>query len=197
MRRAKIVATIGPSSQNPVILKQMIQAGMDVARLNFSHGSHQEYREVIRHLRALSSDLGKPVTILQDLQGPKFRVGTLHNGRLELIAGHVVRLVNPANHPGGYYADNLPEIPMPIPDPQINLTPGKSVLLDDGRIELKIIANEKMATTAEVISGGILLPGKGINLPGVIKTACHLLLQNWRNLTQSKTWMRFWISLTG
>ena len=166
MRRAKIVATIGPSSQDPAILKKMLQAGMDVARLNFSHGSHAEYRTVIQHLRALSSELGKPVTILQDLQGPKFRVGSLPNGQLELVSGQVVRLVNTGSESGLTPDDEIAEIPMQIPDPQTNLTPGKLVLLDDGRIGLKIISNEKMSATAEVITGGVLLPHKGINLPG-------------------------------
>src|ERR1051326_6582345 len=90
-RRAKIVATIGPASQDEQVLKNLMQAGMNVARLNFSHGLHEEHAERITCLRRLSEQLGLPVGILQDLQGPKIRVGVL-DPALELVEGEIVRL---------------------------------------------------------------------------------------------------------
>ena len=86
-RKAKIVATIGPASRNEEILKRLFAAGMDVARLNFSHGTHEDHALSISLIRKLSAELGKPVAILQDLQGPKLRVGTLPENGIELVAG--------------------------------------------------------------------------------------------------------------
>src|SRR5512133_2889365 len=90
-RKAKIVATIGPSSANPQMLEQLIQAGMNVARLNFSHGTHEEHAERIANIRQIADKLGKPVGILQDLQGPKIRVGMLEPA-IELAEGECVKL---------------------------------------------------------------------------------------------------------
>ncbi len=86
-RRARIVATIGPASQDEATLQQLVEAGMDVARMNFSHGTHENHSLVYQRLRAISSRLGRPVTILQDLQGPKIRTGEIENGQVELHAG--------------------------------------------------------------------------------------------------------------
>ena len=93
-RKAKIVATIGPSSQEEPVLRRLIEAGVDVARLNFSHGTHAEHQEKIERIRRLSAELNKPVCILQDLQGPKLRVGKLPAGGIELAAGQSVALTN-------------------------------------------------------------------------------------------------------
>src|SRR6266849_3716746 len=92
LRRTKIVATIGPASSSPVVMRQLIQAGMDVARFNFSHGSHDEHARNLAALRALSAEMDSPVTILQDLQGPKVRVGQLPGGEIQLQPGEIVTL---------------------------------------------------------------------------------------------------------
>ena len=84
LRRTKIVATIGPASNSPEMIRRLILAGMDVARLNFSHGCHEDHARTISLLRAISLELDTPVTILQDLQGPKIRVGQLHGGKIAL-----------------------------------------------------------------------------------------------------------------
>src|SRR5665648_331349 len=91
-RRAKIVATLGPSTDNPDILRKLIQAGMDIARLNFSHGSHEEHTKRIQTIRRISNELNKPVTILQDLQGPKLRVGSLPEDGVLISKGDTVAL---------------------------------------------------------------------------------------------------------
>ena len=91
-RRVKIVATIGPATQSPEALEKAIRAGLNVARLNFSHGAHEDHLKVIHHLRRLSKDLRAPVTILQDLQGPKIRVGKLEGGSIQLIEGEKVTI---------------------------------------------------------------------------------------------------------
>jgi pyruvate kinase len=91
-RSARIVATLGPSSSEDATVQSLIEAGMDVARLNFSHGTHEEHAVRIAQLRRLSDQLGKPVTILQDLQGPKLRIGVLPQGTIQLKAGQIVNL---------------------------------------------------------------------------------------------------------
>src|SRR4051812_48696010 len=92
-RRTKIVATIGPASNSPEVISELIRAGMDVARLNFSHGTHEVHARNVENLRRLSAELDAPVTILQDLQGPKVRVGSLPGGQLTLIPGALVTMV--------------------------------------------------------------------------------------------------------
>jgi pyruvate kinase len=168
MRKAKIVATIGPSSSDPAVLKEMIQNGMDVARLNFSHGTQAEYRQIILSIRQLARDLGKPVTILQDLQGPKLRVGEIPGGSIILPQDKEVYFVEVDSDHGKL---QLPEgtitIPIDIPDLSNNLVPGKQVLLDDGKIGLMVLKTEASYAKARVITGGLLKSRKGINLPGI------------------------------
>ena len=98
-RRAKIVATIGPASRGPDVLRAILEAGVDVARLNFSHGSHDDHRQVFDDIRRFASELDRPVAILQDLQGPKIRIGTLAGGSVRLDAGTRVILTT-AEAPG-------------------------------------------------------------------------------------------------
>src|SRR4051794_25018176 len=100
LRRTKIVATIGPASDSPEMLRALILAGMDVARLNFSHGSHEDHARTIARLRAIADELESPVTILQDLQGPKVRVGQLQGGEIELTPGQIISLIPEAEYSG-------------------------------------------------------------------------------------------------
>ncbi len=159
-RRAKIVATIGPKSSDELTLQQLIQAGMNVARLNFSHGTHEEHAQVIERIRSLSHRLGRPVCILQDLQGPKIRTGELQTDGLPLEKGQTITLsIDP--HP-----DSLEIIPIDYPELPRLVSPGTRLLLDDGRMELRVIAANPETITAEVVIGGILKSHKGINLPG-------------------------------
>ena len=159
-RRAKIIATIGPASQDESTLLGLIQAGIDIARLNFSHGSHADHKAVYERLRGLSKEHGRPVTILQDLQGPKIRVGELANGQVELQAGKSVILTS-QRVPGDERF-----IPVVYPDLAKSVEPGGRILLDDGNLELIVqhISGDQVET--KVALGGILKSHKGVNLPG-------------------------------
>lgn len=161
-RRAKIVATIGPATKDPVNLTKAIQAGMNVARLNFSHGKHEEHLEVIKNLRKISKDLKAPVTILQDLQGPKVRVGLFEKGSIELKPKEVVTVtIDDVLGREGLIPSDFKELCKAC-------KPNTQILLDDGLIELKVLSVESTQLKAEVIYGGILKNRKGMNLPGVL-----------------------------
>jgi len=160
-RKAKIVATIGPASQDEAVLEKMLLAGVDVARLNFSHGTHESHAARILSLRALAKRLGHPLAILQDLQGPKIRVGVLPEP-LTLLAGQQVRL-----YPEGTVKPVGVSIPVDFPQLFGAVKPGERILLDDGRLVLKVQSLERKQVLAEVKTGGGLSSHKGINLPGV------------------------------
>jgi pyruvate kinase len=160
-RRAKIVATIGPATQDEENLKKAIQAGMNVARLNFSHGTHENHLKVIHSLRKLSLELKAPVAILQDLQGPKIRVGKFEGGSIVITPGEklVVTTESVLGKPGLIPSD-FRELPLACSE-------GTKILLDDGLMELKVLAVRGALLDVEVIYGGILKDRKGMNLPGV------------------------------
>ncbi len=161
MRRTKIVATIGPSSRSPRVLRDLIAAGMDVARLNFSHGEPAEHTRTVQRLRRLSRLAGRPVAVLQDLQGPKIRVGRLRGGQVEVRRGS--RLVLTARRVLGH-ARLLPTDYRRLPQ---EVRPGDRVLLDDGRIQLRVLSTSGSDVTCRALEGGVVGEHKGINLPGV------------------------------
>ena len=156
----KIVATIGPASSSPEILKQMVQAGMSVARLNFSHGSYDDHAKTVATLRAVSEELDTPITILQDLQGPKIRVGKLSREPFTLKEGETLALVPVANFTGQPNTVAI-DYPYLAEDAQ----PGMQVLLDDGLLELKVEAVTPPAVFCRIVQGGPLKSRKGVNLP--------------------------------
>ena len=161
-RRAKIVATIGPATRDPQNLRKAIQAGMNVARLNFSHGKHEEHLDVIKNLRKISKEMMAPVTILQDLQGPKVRVGLFEKGSIELKPKEIVTVtIEDVLGREGLIPSDFKELCKAC-------KPGTQILLDDGLIELKVVSVEATQLKAEVIYGGILKNRKGMNLPGVM-----------------------------
>jgi pyruvate kinase len=165
-RRAKIIATIGPACANEATLTQLLRAGMNVARLNFSHGLPEEHAEHIAQLRKLSVQLGLPVGILQDLQGPKIRVGTLEPA-LELVAGEIVRL-----HAEGNQDSTSKEKQIPVAFAELfqAVATGDHILLDDGHLSLGVVETHPKDLRAKVLVGGRLSSHKGINLPGVLLT---------------------------
>lgn len=159
-RRAKIIATVGPSTCSRENLKEAIKSGMNVARLNFSHGCHSDHKLVLDHLRTLSRELKAPVGILQDLQGPKVRVGFVKNGQVEIKLGDkiIITTDDEVGHQGRIPSD-FKELPNCC-------RRGTRIFLDDGLLELKVdevLGNE---VHCEVVLGGILKSRKGINLPG-------------------------------
>ncbi len=159
-RRAKIVATIGPASQDETTLRSLLLAGMDVARLNFSHGTHEDHALVYNRLRTISDSLNQPVTVLQDLQGPKIRTGELENGQVELVAGQNLTLTT-ENVLG-----NQKIVPVDFPELLESVQPGSRILLDDGNLELKVLSVKGDRVETRVVLGGILKPHKGVNMPG-------------------------------
>jgi len=156
-RRTKIVATLGPASNDETTLTRMIQAGMNVARLNFSHGHHEDHRETFNKIRTISSRLGLPIAIMQDLQGVKIRTGELEP--IDLSPGEEIILTTENPAPAG-------QIPVDFPKLHRYLNPGSTILLDDGKMEFHVKAVEGKQITCEVVLGGLLKPHKGINLPG-------------------------------
>ncbi len=160
-RKAKIVCTIGPSSSDKKVLALLIKNGMNVARMNFSHGDHETHRQRIELVRELSGIHKKPVAILQDLQGVKIRVGLIEGGAVELKKGTTIRL-SPGDGMG-----NQREIFISYPLLLKEIRKGDKILLDDGLIQLSVTGRTKNAVLARVAEGGILKDRKGVNLPGV------------------------------
>lgn len=160
-RRAKIVATIGPSTKSPEALEKAIKAGMNVARLNFSHGTHEDHLSVLKTIRKLSVELQAPVSILQDLQGPKVRVGKFKNGSIVIAQDQIVTVtIDDVLGEGSLIPSDFKEITMVV-------KPGDRVLLDDGLMELEVVKTGERELQARVINGGILKDRKGMNLPGI------------------------------
>ncbi|MBP0015674.1 MAG: pyruvate kinase [Roseofilum sp. SBFL] len=162
LSRTKVVATIGPASNKLEVLRELVQAGMRVARLNFSHGSYDDHAKVVSRLRQVSEELDIPVTLLQDLQGPKIRVGRFPEGELDLIPGASVTLV-----PEAEYNGQEQTIPIDYPFLAEEAQSGAQVLLDDGLLELKIMSIQGNQVECKVIEGGILKNRKGVNLPSL------------------------------
>jgi pyruvate kinase len=163
-RRAKIVATLGPASQEEVIIERLLLAGMNVARLNFSHGTQAEHAALGSRLRDVSKRLGLPLAILQDLQGPKIRVGALE-APLMISAGQSVILFPEGGNPK--WKEKGCWIPVDFPELFGSVAKGNRILLDDGRLVLVVTEADQETVTATVQVGGSLTSHKGINLPGV------------------------------
>ena len=159
-RRAKIVATIGPACQDEHAMQRLISAGMNVARINFSHGNHADHAQSIKRLRKVSEHLDQPITILQDLQGPKIRTGALSEGQVEIVAGQTLILTT-KEVPGDAQC-----VSVDYPDLPRSAQVGGRILLDDGNLELQVNKIGKDSLETEVIIGGTLRPNKGVNLPG-------------------------------
>jgi pyruvate kinase len=169
MPSTKIVCTIGPASRSKEVLEQLILAGMNVARLNFSHGTHEEHAEVIGRIRTLSAELRQPVAILQDLQGPKIRTGELRDHQpvtLSVGAAFILTtrpIIGDASQVSTTY-QNLPQ----------DVKPGDHILLADGLLELEVTDTSATDVYCRVLHGGTLGEHKGINLPGVAVSAAAL-----------------------
>ncbi len=160
-RRTKIVATLGPASSTPEILARLFQAGADVFRLNFSHGTHDDHAARFAMIRALEKQFDRPVGILADVQGPKLRVGAFGGGRAFLQTGQRFRLdLNPT--PGSANRVNLPH-----PEIIAAARVGATLLLDDGKLRLRVVHKRVDALETEVVVGGPLSDRKGVNVPDV------------------------------
>lgn len=159
MRHTKIVATIGPASQDANTIRQLLIAGVNVARLNFSHGSYTDHQSVFERLRAASRELNHPITILQDLQGPKIRTGKLKEGSVTLVQNQPLTLTTrQVLGDQSLVMVDFPELPSAV-------SPGMRILLDDGNLELEVMEVSDSEVVTRVILGGLLKERKGVNLP--------------------------------
>src|SRR5438093_9463585 len=158
-RRTKIVATIGPASATPEAVAALAHAGMDGARLNLSHGTHDEHRERARAVRATEAEIGRPIALIADLQGPKLRIGELEDP-VSLARGEDVVVAGGETSVNG----ELPVSPAVIGEV---LQPGHEVLIDDGLVRLRVEQIEQGRARCAVVSGGVITSHKGVNLPGV------------------------------
>lgn len=161
-RRTKIVCTLGPASSEPDTIRRLVEAGLDVARLNFSHGTHEEHRERFERVRTAAEEVGRTVTIMQDLQGPKIRVGPIKDGGVLLHRGQELVLTTEPVEVGTkerVYVD-YPTLPD-------DLDVGGRVLLDDGLLELQVKGVRNGDVLTEVVVGGPLRSRKGVNLPNI------------------------------
>ncbi len=159
-QNTKIVATVGPSCRKPEQLLALVEAGVDVFRLNFSHGSHAEHLEVIRHIETINRDYHIHIGILADLQGPKLRIGRIENDALELAPGDVITLVNEE------VIGTREKIYMSYEQFAQDCEVGERILMDDGKLEFEVIATNKIDTVRlRCLHGGILSSNKGVNLP--------------------------------
>ena len=163
MRRAKIVCTIGPASDSPEVLRQLIAAGLDLARLNFSHGTHERHADTIRAIREASTAAERPIAILQDLQGPRIRIGALAQP-VSVKAGTTIMLSVATDGP----ASSIPVTYAQLP---ADVKPGDRILINDGLVELVVERSEKTSVLCRVLTGGVISSHKGMNLPGVSVSA--------------------------
>src|SRR3989338_8746689 len=176
IRRAKIVCTLGPATFSSDAIEKLILTGMDVARLNFSHGDYSIYDRVIRTIREKSQRLKKFIPIVQDLQGPKLRTGELENKELELKNGQRL-LVTTQEVMGTEEMISVPFQPLPR-----LLKSGNSILIDDGLIELKVLRSRGHVIECRVVNGGLLKEHKGVNIPYVKTKETSLTLKDKKDL---------------
>ncbi len=159
-KRTKIVATLGPASNSFETIKTMITQGLDVCRINFSHGGHDIHRRTIEYIRQAREELGTHTAILADLQGPKLRIGDVEGGEIELVEDHEIRFTTHET------VGNLERLYITYPEFPKDVKVGERILLDDGKIILETIStNGEDEVVARVLHGGILTGQKGVNLP--------------------------------
>src|SRR6266446_9422563 len=161
-RSAKIVATLGPASAGAERIRALFDAGVDVFRLNFSHGTHDQHRARFAEIRQVEADTGRPIGILADMQGPKLRVGNFANGRAELVAGKRFRFdLDPR-------LGSKARAALPHPEVFAAIEPGTELLLDDGKLRLRVTKCGGDFADTEILVGGILSDHKGVNVPDVV-----------------------------
>ena len=160
-RRTRIVATLGPASRDPAMVLALAHAGVDVFRLNFSHGTHDDHAAALQSVRAAEADLGRPLAVLGDLQGPKFRIGSFAKGRIDIAPGQMIRL-DLDETPG-----DRRRVGMPHPEVFRVLRPGLLLLVDDGKVRLEVKRSDATSADVEVVVGEALSDHKGLAIPGV------------------------------
>src|SRR5215218_2825197 len=189
-RHAKIVATLGPASSSPEMIRALFEAGADVFRFNFSHGSHAEHQTRYDIVRAIEQETGRPIAVLADLQGPKLRVGRLAEGPVTLDEGERVRFdLDPA--PG-----TRDRVPLPHPEVFAALAPGVHLLIDDGKMRLEVEEADKGSAVARVLIGGPLFERKGVSVVGAVLPVSAVTEKDRHDLAFALEMGADWIALS-
>ncbi|MDH1560090.1 pyruvate kinase [Pseudomonas sp. MDMC216] len=189
-KKVKILATLGPAIRDATHIRQLVEAGVNLFRLNFSHGEHADHAQRYQWVREVERELNQPIGILMDLQGPKLRVGRFAEGKVQLVNSQSLRLDLDAT-PGDASRVNLPH-----PEIIEALQPGMSLLLDDGRLRLKVTAKQNDAVITEVIAGGELSDRKGVNVPEAVLQLSPLTEKDRRDLAFGLELGVDWVALS-
>src|SRR3989339_1949462 len=161
MKKTKIICTLGPKSDSKTEIKRLVQAGMDIGRLNFSHGNYEHHAKMIHSIRKVSKELKKEIPIIVDLQGPKIRLGKISDRGLTIKRGQIIVLTtHNANR-----KSQIIKIPIQYNSLPSEIKTGESILIDDGLIELLVLSKNKTDIKCKVIIGGKISSNKGINVP--------------------------------
>ncbi len=196
MLRTKIVCTIGPASREPETLRQMALAGMNVARLNFSHGDQAFHGENIGRLRAISAELDRPIAVLVDLQGPKLRVGDMGPEGASIAAGEEIVLTNRPVIGHGATTDGPAKAPLQYAALPSQVHPGDRILIDDGLLELQVLEATSTDIRCRVITGGCLRTNKGLNLPNASLAIPAITEKDWDDLRFALAAGADWVALS-
>lgn len=187
-RQTKILATLGPASSTPEMIRSLYVTGVDMFRLNFSHGTHEDHAARLAIIRGLEKEFGRPIGIVADLQGPKNRIGKFVDGKIELTAGQQIRLdLDPT--PGDATRVNLPH-----PEVIAAMHPGSIILLDDGKVKMEIVEQGSDYLVGKIISGRTLSDRKGFNIPGVILPVSSLTDKDRKDLDAALAMGVDWIA---
>ena len=189
-KKVKILATLGPAIRDAAHIRQLVEAGVNLFRLNFSHGEHADHAQRYQWVREVERELNQPIGILMDLQGPKLRVGRIKGGKVQLVNGQSLRLDLDAT-PGDASRVNLPH-----PEIIEALQPGMSLLLDDGRLRLKVTGKQADAVDTCVIAGGELSDRKGVNVPEAVLQLSPLTEKDRRDLAFGLQLGVDWVALS-
>jgi len=189
-RDAKIIATLGPSSNNKETIRKLFDAGIDVFRLNFSHGAHEDHAKTHAIIREIELECGRPIGILLDLQGPKLRVGTFANGKETLVPGELFTLDQDPT-PG-----DATRAPLLHPEIFAALTEGSQLLINDGKIRLKVREFTEKTALTEVMVGGEISGNKGVNVPDLYLPISPLTEKDRRDLAFGLTLGVDWVAIS-
>ena len=189
-RNAKIIATLGPASNNREKITQLFDAGTDVFRLNFSHGTHEDHAKTHSLIRAVEAEKQRPIAILADLQGPKLRVGLFENDSAELVTGQTFTLDRDEA-----LGDNT-RVELPHPEIFAALTDGAQLLINDGKIRLKVVSHTETSAETEVMVGGEISNKKGVNVPDLLLPISPLTKKDRRDLDYALNLGVDWVAIS-
>jgi pyruvate kinase len=189
-RKAKIVATLGPASSDLATISALFEAGVDVFRFNFSHGTHEAHQARYEIVRDVERTFGRPIAVLADLQGPKLRIGQFEEGKITLVAGAEFTLDQTKQ------AGNAQRVCLPHPELFAVIAAGQSLLLDDGKLRLQVIDNDGKQIRTRVVNGGVLSDRKGVNVPDAVLPIPALTEKDKRDLDFALKLGVDWVALS-